>query len=89
MSDEVYQGCCYLLVGAFLEGASQVFAVDLAVPQKGAEAGVENLRGGGEGERPDLRIVPELSDAYGILRTRATSVEEEGNLGETSLDLYR
>ena len=54
--DEVFMGCDDLFVGRVLEGAAEVFAVDLAMTQKGAEAGVENLRGGGEGvSRPPAR----------------------------------
>jgi hypothetical protein len=37
--DEVCMGCDELFVGRILESAAEVFAVDLAMTQKGAEAG--------------------------------------------------
>ena len=76
MSDEVFQGRRYLLVVALLEVSTQVFLVNLPVPQKGAEASVENLRGTGEGQRPDLRLVPELPDAGGVIGVLAAHVVE-------------
>ena len=63
-----------LFIGRVLEGAAEVFAVDLAMTQKGAEACVENLRGGGERECADLRLVPEVAHTDGVLRARAAGV---------------
>jgi hypothetical protein len=82
VTDEVFMGRDYLFIGGVLEGAAEIFTVDLAVTQKGAEAGVEDFRGGGEGERPDLRLVPEVAYAEGILRARTASVVEGRNLGD-------
>jgi hypothetical protein len=48
--------------------------------QKGAEAGVEDPGGGGEGEGPDLRLVPKLPDADGVLGTCAAGIIEHGDL---------
>ncbi len=47
--DELFVSRGDLFIGRVLEGAAEVFAVDLAVTQKGAKAGVEDLRGGERG----------------------------------------
>ena len=81
MANQVFEGTCYLGVGATFQGILEVFAVDLTVPEKGAEAGVEDARGEGEGERPDLRLVPELPDPDRVVWTLcAARVVEEGYL---------
>jgi hypothetical protein len=59
-----------------LQDASEVLAVDLAVPQEGAKTRIEDAGGGGEGECPDLRFVPELPNADGVLRALATGIVE-------------
>src|SRR5918995_578620 len=88
MMDEVFMGCDDLFVGRVLEGATEVFAVDLAMTQKGAEAGVENLRGGGERGGPDLRLVPEGANIDGVLRARAAGVVEKGDLRQNGFHLH-
>ena len=87
--DEVFMGCDDLFVGRVLEGAAEVFAVDLAMTQKGSEAGVENLRGGGERECADLRLVPEVAHTDGVLRARAAGVVEKGDLRQNGFHLHR
>ncbi len=72
----------YLRIGAVLQGVPEVLAVDLTVPEKGAQGGVEDARGGGEGERPDLRLVPELPDPYRIWRAFAAGIVEPNDFGE-------
>jgi len=82
----------YLFLSAVLENVTQVFAVYLPVPEKGAEAGIEDLRSGGEGKRPDLRLVPELAYYNSILRFRSAGIREERDLREhapLSLRLHR
>ena len=60
--DQLFKSFRYLQIGAVLQRVAEVSAVDLAVGEKGAEAGVEDAGGGGEGEGPDLRLVPEVPD---------------------------
>jgi hypothetical protein len=67
----------YLRIGATCQGVAEVFAVDLAVSEEGAEAGVEDAGGRGERERPDLRLVPELSDPHRVMRASPASVVEK------------
>jgi hypothetical protein len=87
MTSQVVQSLRYLSVRTAFESSTEVFAVDLAVPEIGAEAGVEDLWGGGEGERPDLRLVPELPNADGVLRASAAGIVEEGDFRERGLPL--
>jgi hypothetical protein len=68
--DQRFEGFRYLGVGAIFQGVAEVPAVDLAVPEVGAETRVEDARGGGEGEGPYLRLVPEVADPDGVLRAR-------------------
>ena len=89
MAYQVFQGLGYLFVGAVFEGVAEVFAVDLALPQERAQSRVEDLRGGGEGERPDLRLVPEFAGAGCILRASAAGAVEEDDLGERLFGLHR
>jgi hypothetical protein len=77
VADQLFQRPQYPRVGATLKGVAEVFAVDLTVPEEGAEAGVEDAGGRGEGEGPDLRLVPETANPDGALRTFAARVVEE------------
>lgn len=81
--DQFLEGFQYLRIGATLEGVAEVLAVDLAVPEERAEAGVEDAGGGGEGEGPDLRLVPEVPDPRGILWALPARVEEERYLRQS------
>ena len=82
MSYQLFEGACYITVGVTFERVAQVLAVDLFVSQERAEAGVEHAGVGGEGERPDSRLVPELPDPGRVPRTLATRVPEPDELGE-------
>jgi hypothetical protein len=75
--DQFLEGFQYLRIGATLEGVAEVFAVDLAVPEEGAEAGVEDAGCGGEGKGPDLRLIPELPDPHRVVRTSPARVVKE------------
>ena len=81
--DQFLEGFQYLRIGATLEGVAEVLAVDLAVPEERAEAGVEDAGGRGEGEGPDLRLVPEVPDPSGILWALPARVEEERYLRQS------
>ncbi len=77
MADQLFECPKYLRVGATKKGVAEVFAVDLAVPEEGAEASVEDAAGGGEGEGPDLRLVPEIADPDGALGAFAARVAQQ------------
>ena len=81
--DQFLEGSQYLRIRATLEGVAEVLAADLAVPEERAEAGVEDAGGGGEGEGPDLRLVPEVPDPRGILWALPARVEEERYLRQS------
>ena len=81
--DQFLEGSQYLRIGATLEGVAEVLAVDLAVPEERAEAGVEDAGRRGEGEGPDLWLVPEVPDPRGILWALPARVEEERYLRQS------
>jgi hypothetical protein len=76
VAHQFLQGRRNLFIRAIFQGVSEVAAVDLAVPEVGAEARVEDTRGGGERERPHL--------AYpnSVLGARRARVPEERDLRE-------
>ena len=82
VADQLFEGSRYLGVGATLKGIAEVFAVDLAVTQKGAEARVEDAGCGGEGEGPDLRLVPEVADPRGVAWAFSARVVKTRYLGK-------
>jgi hypothetical protein len=82
VTDKLFEGAGNLFVRAILQRVAEVLAVDLPVPEEGAQAGVEYTRVRGEGEGPDLRLVPELPDTGGVLRALAADVQESYDLGQ-------
>lgn len=50
------------------------------MPQEGAEASIEDAGNGGEGQYPNLRLVPEVAYSDGVLRACAAGVVEQGDL---------
>jgi hypothetical protein len=80
--NQLFEGAGDLCVRAAFQRIAEILAVDLAVTEEGAEASVEHTCGGGEGEGPDLGLVPELPDARGVLRTLAPGVPEAYDLGQ-------
>jgi hypothetical protein len=84
VTGKLFKGAGNLCVRADFERVAEVLAVDLAVPEEGAQAGVEHTCVGGEGEGPDLRLVPELPDAGGVCGALAASVKEPDDLRQFS-----
>jgi hypothetical protein len=82
VAHQFLQGRRNLFIRAIFQGVSEVAAVDLAVPEVGAEARVEDTRGGGERERPHLRLVPEVAYPNSVLGARRARVPEERDLRE-------
>src|SRR4029450_3977965 len=82
VAHQLLQGRRNLFIRAIFQGVSEVAAVDLAVPEVGAEGGVEDTRGGGERQRPHFRLVPEVAYPNGVLGARRARVPEERDLRE-------
>jgi hypothetical protein len=78
--DQLFEGAGNLFVRAIFQGIAEVLAVDLPVSEEGAQASVKHTCVGGEGESPDLRLVPELPNAGGVLRALAAGVPESYDL---------
>jgi hypothetical protein len=82
VADQLFESSRYLGVGATFKGIAEVFAVDLAVTQEGAEARIQDAGGGGEGQRPDRRLVPEVADPRGVVWAFSARVVKTRYLGK-------